>query len=1066
MPTTPIVLHANWADGRLVLWAESADSLRAPGAPGDDEGARRHGFTLDADELRARLIDRVGEFPLSDAAPTTIRMALPTISGRPLASDRLCFAIGHEQAEVSEATVEPWSVGGVALSAEAAPVVLEALESDGDESGGMILSGSVEFAQSVGRLVRHLLVQHRFVPMLAQEADGSLRGTWQPWLGDDRAAHATAALMRSMPGSFRAVIDTHQHHPWAILDEMVRRLGDAACREALIREEMLDAVSGRGGDEAQVSWIKGLLGNGDDVEVPASFRPDVVKTVRRWIGGLEDRGASATWRLVLRLNEPLDTAELADLDAPPASLMWTISFHLRPVDAVEVTLDAADIWALSGETVNVEGWMCEHPQELLLGELGRASKLYKPLEASLDEQEPIEILLDTTEAYRFLREVRPILAEQGFTVEVPSWWESPTARLGTRLRLDDPPGEEGPGSSSAASPEIGLGTLVGYRWEIAVGDVTLTLKEFEQLAEKDTPLVRVNGRWVEIRPEDVKAAIGFIKENPGGTMAVGDALRLAYAADLEQTGVPVLGVEAGGWIGAILGGDGKSRHLPQVETPEGFHGTLRPYQQRGLSWMAFLEQFGFGLCLADDMGLGKTVQLLSLLVHERRELERKRASGAEAPPVGPTMLVVPMSVVGNWQHESNRFAPELRVTIHHGPERLQGQELLDKIHESDILITTYALANRDGDQLGQIKWHRVVLDEAQCIKNPQAKQAQAVRALTTERRIALTGTPVENRLSELWSIMDFLNPGYLGTTGTFRKRFGVPIERYRDKHKAEQLRGLVRPFVLRRLKTDSDVVSDLPEKLETKEYCHLTSEQASMYESAVSRMLGEVSEADGIHRRGLVLSTLIRLKQICNHPSQMLKDHDFGGSAPPDPRRSGKCIRLIEMIEEVLAEGQQALIFTQFRQMGHLLQSILRQQFERDVLFLHGGTPQKQREQLVRDFQRADGQHPILLLSLKAGGVGLNLTAASHVFHFDRWWNPAVEDQATDRAYRIGQTKTVQVHKFIVRGTLEERIDEMIERKMELARNIIGSGERWLTELDTDQLRDILTLRTEAVSDE
>jgi SNF2 family DNA or RNA helicase len=381
------------------------------------------------------------------------------------------------------------------------------------------------------------------------------------------------------------------------------------------------------------------------------------------------------------------------------------------------------------------------------------------------------------------------------------------------------------------------------------------------------------------------------------------------------------------------------------------------------------------------------------------------------------------------------------------------------------VITTYALAHRDRETLGKVQWGRIVLDEAQYIKNPASKQSQAVRALQSHRRVALTGTPVENRLSELWSIMDFLNPGYLGGSSGFRTRFALPIERYKDKQKGEQLRGLVRPFVLRRLKSDPTVVADLPAKLESREFGYLTAEQASLYEACVKRMLTEVDTAEGMQRRGLVLSALVRLKQICNHPSQVLKDWDNVGSRLPDPSRSGKCVRLLEMLDEVIGEGDQSLIFTQFRQMGHILETMIKRRFDRDVLFIHGGTTQPQRTSMVERFQRADGTVPVLLLSLRAGGVGLNLTAATHVFHFDRWWNPAVENQATDRAYRIGQTRTVQVHKFVVRGTLEERIDQMIESKSELAENIIGAGEAWLSELSTDQLRDILTLRNDAIDD-
>jgi SNF2 family DNA or RNA helicase len=482
--------------------------------------------------------------------------------------------------------------------------------------------------------------------------------------------------------------------------------------------------------------------------------------------------------------------------------------------------------------------------------------------------------------------------------------------------------------------------------------------------------------------------------------------------------------------------------------------------------MMFQERLGFGICLADDMGLGKTIQLLAMLAYEREgAAETARPAGSALPTtpdgkvttalhhqVPPTLLLVPMSVVGNWVHETRRFCPHLKVLVHHGPLRHAGDAFYEHAAQSDLVITTYSLAHRDRTLLEKVRWGRVVLDEAQYIKNPVSKQAQAVRSLEADHRVALTGTPVENRLTELWSIMDFLNPGYLGSSNSFRTRFALPIERYRDKHKGEQLRSLIRPFVLRRLKSDPTVVADLPAKVESKEYSPLTSEQATMYEACVKRMLAEVDASEGIQRRGLVLSSLMKLKQICNHPGQALKEFgddslEGGAGRTPDPTRSGKCIRLLEMLDEVIAEGDQCLIFTQFRQMGRMLEAMIRQQLGADVLFIHGGTTQPKRQMMIEQFQRGGGKHPVLLLSLRAGGVGLNLTAATHVFHFDRWWNPAVENQATDRAYRIGQTRTVQVHKFVVRGTLEERIDQMIESKTELAENIIGQGEQWLSEL-------------------
>jgi len=420
-------------------------------------------------------------------------------------------------------------------------------------------------------------------------------------------------------------------------------------------------------------------------------------------------------------------------------------------------------------------------------------------------------------------------------------------------------------------------------------------------------------------------------------------------------------------------------------------------------------------------------------------------------------VICPTSIVGNWKREVHRFAPGLRVMVHHGSGRAREAEFVAAAQQHDVVISTYGLARRDLDYLIQVSWSDVILDEAQNIKNPHAKQTQAIRKLRTANRIAMTGTPIENRLSELWSIMQFLNPGFLGSQAGFRKTFALPIERYQDKMATERLKGLVEPLILRRVKTDPTVIQDLPDKLEMKVYCNLTAEQATLYEAVAKESLERIASAKekGIERRGVVLGALMRLKQVCNHPAHFLGD----GSALPG--RSGKLDRLGEMMDEALSIGDRALVFTQFAQMGHMLRAYLQTLFGVEVLFLHGGTPQKRRDHMIARFQQARDGPPIFVLSLKAGGTGLNLTAANHVFHFDRWWNPAVEDQATDRAFRIGQTRDVQVHKFICAGSLEERIDELIESKRALAESVIGAGEGWLTELSTDELRDIMTLRRE-----
>jgi hypothetical protein len=1048
-----LVIHATWSEGALLLWGES-------GRPGPDPSEPdRHPFAIDSGTL-ARLAPE-------GSGAGRLRLRLPCVGGRPLPSPTLAL---HAPAMAGRAGGEA-ALGEVGVpTVEIPPLrvervldrVLDAASSDTELASG----DSLRFFATLARLARSLVCQQRVVPMVLQVGGSAAAGCWRPWLADEPAAGRVVALARSMPPIARAGVAETDADAWAVTDEALGVVTDALCREALRRADMHEAIETVSAEEdPQVAWLEGLLDDTPEISGGERFGPELVRRVRVWIGGLDDRGVSSAWKLRLRLEEPAALEGLDPGEVDASDLEWRLAFELQAADDEALIIDAEDVWLLPTDSVSMGGRRLDNPREVLLAELGRASKVFPRLERALEETQPTALELDTARAYQFLREFRPLLLEQGFAVEAPPWWDQPTMRLGARLRIESGLGEgdTGPGTGDAQATRLGLDALVRFAWDISVGEHVLTEGEFESLAASKAPLVRLGGRWVELRPEDLQAALRLVRQTGEGETSLGEALRMAYAAESGRHSLRVTGIEVSGWLSPLFDATGRAEHLEDISLPVGFHGVLRPYQLRGVSWLAFLERFGFGACLADDMGLGKTVQLLALLLHER---EVGIEAEADSAGLGPTLLVVPMSVVGNWVREARRFAPELRVRVHHGVDRSVGDELVREVDRCDLFVTTYALANRDREHLERVHWRRVVLDEAQFVKNPQTKQSQAVRAFVAPRRIALTGTPVENRLTELWSIMDFLNPGYLGPSATFRRRFAVPIERYHDDQKADQLRALVRPFVLRRHKSDPSIMVELPEKVESREYCHLTREQASLYESCVSRMLKDVDQSSGMHRRGLVLSSLIKLKQICNHPAQALKDFDPDAGAPPDPSRSGKCVRIIEMLDEIIASDAKALVFTQYRQMGHLLALMLRHEFGREVLFLHGGTPQGQRETMIEQFQEAGPSRPVMILSLKAGGVGLNLTAASHVFHFDRWWNPAVENQATDRAYRIGQDKSVQVHKFVVRGTLEERIDEMIESKTQLAQSIVGSGERWLTELSTDDLRSILTLRDEAVDAE
>ena len=1054
-----LVVHATWSDGKLLLWGETLPAADRPAPPHG-----HHPFAAPA----ARLTPWLGGVTDAPRPEHELCVLLPCAEGRPLPSPLLAL---HTPALPETPPGAEIALGEVVVPAiEIPPGKAERLLDDlldaADADHNLAAGASIAFFATLARMARSLVCQQRVVPMVLQVGGAATEGAWLPWFGDEPASSRVVALARSMPPIARAGVDSCDGDAWAVTDEAMGAVADALCRAALRADDIVEAIESRRPDEdPQVAWLTGLLDVAPEIPQHEAFGPELVRRVRVWISGLDDRGLSAAWKLRLRLEEPPNLDDLDDAEVDPSNLSWQLRFELQAVDDDTLVVEAGDVWLLATDSISMGGRRLDNPRELLLGELGRASKIYKQLERALKETQPAALELDTGQAYQFLREFRPLLLEQGFAVDAPAWWDQPTMRLGARLRIDSGSGEtdKGPGAGETQAARLGLEALVRFAWDISVGEHVLSEAEFEALAAAKAPLVRLGGRWVELRGEDLQAALRLVRQAGEGEATLGEALRMAYAAESGKSHLRVTGIEVAGWLSPLFDEAGVAEHLETISVPKGFKGELRPYQLRGVSWLAFLERFGFGACLADDMGLGKTIQLLALLLHER---EVGIETAAEAAGLGPTLLVVPMSVVGNWVREANRFAPELRVTVHHGVDRAVGDDLLNEVAGCDLLVTTYALANRDREHLERIHWRRIVLDEAQYVKNPQAKQSQAVRAFLAPRRIALTGTPVENRLTELWSIMDFLNPGYLGSGGTFRRRFAVPIERYHDAGKAEQLRALVRPFVLRRHKADPSILVELPEKVESREYCHLTREQASLYESCVGRMLKTVDAAEGMHRRGLVLSSLIKLKQICNHPAQALKDFDADAGSPPNPARSGKCVRLLEMLDEIIASDEKSLIFTQYRQMGHLLGLMLRHEFDREVLFLHGGVAQGGRVAMIDEFQDMGMARPVMILSLKAGGVGLNLTAASHVFHFDRWWNPAVENQATDRAYRIGQDKRVQVHKFVVRGTLEERIDEMIESKTQLAQSIVGSGERWLTELSTDDLRSILTLRADAVEDE
>jgi SNF2 family DNA or RNA helicase len=675
-----------------------------------------------------------------------------------------------------------------------------------------------------------------------------------------------------------------------------------------------------------------------------------------------------------------------------------------------------------------------------------------------DRKDRIRTQISENEAWNFLAEGSVRLVDAGYSVFLPAWWER-IRKLRPKLRARIK-------SSVGTTHEsmFGLSQLMQFDWKLAIGDLELTEEEFRQLLTEKRKLVQIRGNWIQLDPRfmaQVEQALIQIQKKNG--LSFRDILELHLSGeggtllpdstDPEFDRMMDLEVELNDQLRHMIDQLTQTSSIPITTPPDSFHGSLRHYQVEGISWLLFLRQFGLGGCLADDMGLGKTIQWITYLLTVK---ERDN-------PATPSLLICPTSVLGNWQMELRRFAPSLRVHLHYGPARLKGDAFKSMLPDVDLVLTSYTLSHLDEGELNSIEWNSICLDEAQNIKNAYTKQASAIRRLSGFHRIALTGTPIENRLTELWSIFDYANPGYLGSIREFTHRYVNAIEKTQDAEVIGKVQRLIRPFLLRRVKKDPAIQLDLPEKNESKTFVSLTAEQGSLYENYIQDMFDRLEKLSPMERRGLILAALTKLKQVCNHPALLLKE----GPNAPWSGRSNKLERLIEMVQELRQEGDKCLIFTQFVETGNLLQTVLERELGEKVLFLNGGTSKTARDDMIAHFQDstlpAEEQRSIFILSLKAGGIGLNLTAANHVFHFDRWWNPAVENQATDRAFRIGQTRHVQVHKFVTLGTLEERIDEMIERKLGLSQQIVGSGESWITELSTDDLRDLFALRREWV---
>ena len=1013
-----IVLHVLWRENGFFIWGETDDSkgLKRKGRPKKVPGGTAHPFTAPISDL----VESIRNICSNDDWEEHMRVEKEWII---IPSDKY-FPQGSPWLPIEDIQYEyqlgRWQIEGIVLPAPTfmENIVLNYDENRMQESKGVNAGYDWHYWILCNKFLLRLLCSQKFVPYMERKNDGRWRAIWYPALEDPEDRYIMNKLVEKMPPICCSIIGNAND---SMDFDSAKRVFTGFIKTAtdqIIRKWLIDLPKVNSSSPVERKLLYCLHGEESQINASEEELIELYNGLKRWVSPLIK--SKEDFRLCLKLHEPEEGKE-----------NWYISFHLQSMDDPNILIPAREVWQVEEDSANFYGRVLKNPHQFLLKNLGKALNIYPLLERAISKPLPEGCFLSLDEAYLFLRQSSVNLYEQGIGVLLPEWWKN-KKKVGPRLRMRIRPVSE-------ENTQMGLNSLVKYDWQLAIGNQTIDYDDIKALARSEQTLKRIGDSWVEISPNKINSILKWFEANKtGGIVFLREALNMLIDKSEEEFFFEINGEE---WIEPLLKGTAGLESFTLLDTPRGFVGKLRPYQARGYSWLFFLRNLGFGACLADDMGLGKTVQLIAMLLYERQKLDIK----------SPTLLICPTSVVGNWQRETAKFAPSLKTFVYHGYDRPDTAKFKELIKNTDLLITTYNLIYRENELFSSIDWTGIVLDEAQNIKNPYAKQTRAIKKLKGSYRIALTGTPIENKLRDLWSIMDFINPGYLGSLENFRRKFSIPIEKYGDIQKAEHLRTLSRPFILRRLKNDPKIIKDLPEKQEMNVYCNLTREQARLYRDVVENLMMSLEKLEGIERKGRVLAALTKLKQICNHPAQYLEDNNY------EHMRSGKLERLVEMLEEVLEEGDKAIIFTQYVNMGKIIQNCLREHFKCEVPFLHGGVSRKVRENLIKRFQKEEGP-PIFVLSLKAGGVGLNLTRANHVFHYDRWWNPAVENQATDRVFRIGQDKNVQVHTFICSGTLEEKIDLLIQQKKDLAEKIITSGESWLTELDNKTLKELLVL--------
>ena len=1010
-----LVLHAAQVKGSFVLWSEDSEPWLTQS---DRPAAGKHPYCAEA-----QVMAEVVGLETGDASFAKAIAWLPSRGDAPLPSSPMA---GPPPKSRAKPRIRPWTVTALHLRPEQAVPLLARLQQRHVLKPGVAIGADLAYWTHALPLAASLTARQQFLPSLSERGDQTM-AAWIPvFIGED--AHRLAELAGLMPPSARALTGTETTEPpassaQAVLREFITIQVDHLARVGTDTKNPAQPQF----DSAHDAWLSALGQANPAVRSSPAQLQQLRRQVAEWHRPLAI-AVNSPYRLCLRLEEP---PEPSPNDAAPASRRddWYLRYLLQPHDDPSLPLPAEAVWKNQ-----VNGL---HPDfnsaEFLLSSLAQAGSVCPPITDSLKRRQPGGCRLNTGEAYRFLESQAAALQQAGFRLLLPAWW----TRQGTKTKPGVRVGTKTPAMPGGSG--MTMTSLIDLDVELALGDAPISVQELEELADLKVPLVRFRGQWLEINADDIRAAADFWRNRQ--QVSLREIVQIGLGAD-QRAQDDNVSLAADDWLRDLLERLKQKGRIEQLDAPEDFVGQLRPYQQLGYSWLAFLRNWGLGACLADDMGLGKTVQTLAAL-----QLDCQQGNDR------PNLLVCPTSVINNWQREAAKFTPNLSVLLHHGPNRQSGAAFRRQADGHQLVITSYGTMNRDRELLDSIAWRAVILDEAQNIKNPASQQARTAQGLRADYRVALTGTPVENHVGDLWSIMQFLNPGLVGSQAEFKRNYFQPIQTDRDGAAAARLQKATGPFILRRLKTDRSIIDDLPDKNETKQYCNLTREQATLYQAVLRESETRLESAEGMKRRGSILDTLTKLKQACNHPRQLLGDNSAITG------RSGKLARLQEILDEVLPAGDRVLLFSQFAEMGAILQQHVQETYGLETPFLHGGVTRKRRDLMVERFQNDPAGPQVFVLSLKAGGSGLNLPRANHVIHYDRWWNPAVENQATDRAFRIGQTKDVHVHKLICAGTLEDRIDLMIEIKQETADQVVGTtSERWLTELSNAELRDVLAL--------